>query len=259
MARVNQPLDRLEPAAYNPPLFPAAHRGLGNALAGLNQWPAAVEQYTSALAQDPRYTDAYYDWNNLTNTLFQSGKYEAAAEQFQAALKLKDDSEGVHFNLGVTWMRLKRFDAACEQFTAALRLKPDYGEAHFMLGQALCAQRKFTEALGQYRAAVALRPKSAEILRELAWLLATCPDPNLRRGAEAVTVAREACELDGNAHPEPLDSLAAAYAEQGDYATAVATGQKALDRARAVQRLDLTGALEHRLALYQKNQPFHEE
>jgi hypothetical protein len=63
---------------------------------------------------------------------------------------------------------------------------------------------------------------------DLAWLLATCPDPTIRDGPKALTLAQEAVEATGRRKPELLDSLAAANAEAGDFATAVKVEKEAI-------------------------------
>jgi ankyrin repeat protein len=55
----------------------------------------------------------------------------------------------------------------------------------------------------------------------IAWYLATATEPSKRDGAEAVEFAKKACELDGYHYWSLLDTLAAAYAESGDFENAV--------------------------------------
>ena len=62
----------------------------------------------------------------------------------------------------------------------------------------------------------------------LARLLATCPVESLRKGAEAATLAKHANQLCGGSRADVLDALAAAYAENGQFAEAVATARKAV-------------------------------
>lgn len=62
-------------------------------------------------------------------------------------------------------------------------------------------------------------PDSSRALNQLAWQLATDPDPAWRDGARAVELAKRAVELEPL--PSYQDTLAAARAETGDFAEAV--------------------------------------
>lgn len=88
--------------------------------------------------------------------------------------------------------------------------------------------------------------------RQLAWLLATCPDPAFRDGRGAVVEATKACAATHWMNAQSLDVLAAAQAEAGDFPEAVRAERRALE----VQRVD--PAFEERLALYLKGSPYHE-
>jgi tetratricopeptide (TPR) repeat protein len=69
------------------------------------------------------------------------------------------------------------------------------------------------------------------VLNDLAWILATHPDPEVRDGAEALEPAQRAADLTRRRDPQVLDTLAAAYAAAGRYGEAIANAQKALQLA----------------------------
>ncbi|CAM2885139.1 rhomboid family intramembrane serine protease [Rariglobus hedericola] len=66
-------------------------------------------------------------------------------------------------------------------------------------------------------------------LNHLAWILATCPEPEVRDGARAIKLARRACDLDGWKTAAIIDTLAAAYAETGDFIEAEKQMIKAME------------------------------
>jgi len=63
---------------------------------------------------------------------------------------------------------------------------------------------------------------------DLAWLLATCPEESLRDGRRAVELATRSCELTEWKGAGTLGTLAAAYAETGDFDKAVEWQEKAI-------------------------------
>ena len=62
----------------------------------------------------------------------------------------------------------------------------------------------------------------------LAWVLSTSSDSNIRNGKEAEKWAQKAIATRGLTDAFGLDTLAATYAEQGDFAAAVSTQEKAV-------------------------------
>ncbi len=94
-------------------------------------------------------------------------------------------------------------------------------------------------------------------MNNLAWMLATCPDRAYRNGARAVELATRACEVTDHGVPPMLDSLAAAYAEAGQFDRAVRTLEKALVIVRRRPGAS-TKALEFRLGLYRTRRPYRE-
>ena len=103
------------------------------------------------------------------------------------------------------------------------------------------------------RDAVELDPESATAANSLAWLLATQGEAS--DADEAVRWAEKAVVLSGGVDASHHDTLAAAYAADGQFARAVETAQKALSLARAERRLPLVNGIQQRLKQYQNGQP----
>lgn len=142
---------------------------------------------------------------------------------------------------------------AYEQF---LRLKPEDAGVHGQVGTLLAGEGRLAEATVHFREALRLNPDLISIKNNLAWLLATAPDAVLRNGPEAVKLADEACRATGYQQMDLLDTLAAAYAEVGNFEGAIRVVKLMLSRLsrEAAER----GALEERLALYEGKRPFRE-
>jgi hypothetical protein len=103
------------------------------------------------------------------------------------------------------------------------------------------------------RAALQNTPRS---LNALAWFLATCEDDSICDGAEAVRNATKACELTYWQEWKYIDTLAAAWAESGDFKRAIEFEQQAL----ALKNVDTETRkkIEDRISLYLKRQPVRE-
>lgn len=127
------------------------------------------------------------------------------------------------------------------------------------------AQDKFSKAIGEenldrkitlYTAAIELAPDDALALNNKAWLLATASNPQVRGGQEAVRLARESVRL-GDA-PEYRDTLAAAYAEAGQFDDAIAEQERAMEMLREAGRHNEIADLQTRLNLYRNGQPYRQ-
>jgi protein O-mannosyl-transferase len=117
-------------------------------------------------------------------------------------------------------------------------------------------QGRVAAAVAHYRAAVAIGPADPHPYNNLAWVLATTPDPALRDGAEAVRLAQAACAASGQDDPGMLDTLAAAYAEVGRFDEAARTAQRASRLAEAGGQTDLAAVIAERAALFREGRPF---
>ena len=135
--------------------------------------------------------------------------------------------------------------------------RPD-APAYYNLALARVMQRKFDDAEQNLRQAIKLKPDWAAALNDLAWLLATAPQSELRNGPEAVRLAEHACSLEGTNEVRFWGTLDAAYAEAGRFDEAINTAEKVQRLATAANQKDLVQAAEQRLALYRKRQPFHQ-
>jgi Tfp pilus assembly protein PilF len=101
-------------------------------------------------------------------------------------------------------------------------------EGHFNLGLVLDRQGQAIQAIDHYRQALQIDPDFEGALNNLAWLLATCSQASLRNGTEAVALARRACDLTQERTTIYIGTLAAAYAEAGNSAEAIASAEKAI-------------------------------
>jgi tetratricopeptide (TPR) repeat protein len=108
------------------------------------------------------------------------------------------------------------------------------------------------EAIDQFRQAIVLRPDYAIAYNYLAWIYATSVHDRYRNGREAVALATRACELTEFKNAYFLDTLAAAFAESGDFKRALLYQEKALAMSQEKEQ----AALRARLRRYQSGQAY---
>jgi tetratricopeptide (TPR) repeat protein len=120
------------------------------------------------------------------------------------------------------------------------------------------------DLMGEYRKAIedcdsALKIASSHLMpkNNKAWVLATCPDQNVRDAARAIQLAKEVCTATRNQEGMYLDTLAAAYAAAGKYDDAVKMQEKALEDTAFLTRYAEGGR--ERKQLYMQKKPYRSE
>jgi tetratricopeptide (TPR) repeat protein len=143
---------------------------------------------------------------------------------------------------------------AIDAYTSVLAIDPEQWEALRGRGNIYLNVGKQAEALADYEQAVKLNRQDETLLNNLAWVLATSPEAKLRDGRRAVMLATEACKLTDDKAAYILSTLAAAYAETGDFPSAIKWSTKAVELSDKQKRKDL----KKELASYQAHKPWRE-
>jgi Tfp pilus assembly protein PilF len=101
-----------------------------------------------------------------------------------------------------------------------------------------------------------LQPDDSGVLNNLAWLLATSPDEAIRDGRRAIELARKACEETTWKQPHIISTLAAGYAETGDFTEAKKYSKQAVESEGTAPEVKTQLAGE--LASYESEKPWRE-
>ena len=238
------------------PEFAVAHKNLGSVLKRQGRADEAVAAYRTAIELDPELAVAHL---NLGAILARQGKLDEAVEKYREALRIDPTLAIGHLNLGAVFERQQQWEDALEQYQRAVSIDPELAMGHARLGAVLGRQGQVTEAVAEFREAVRLNPDLAVVKNNLAWLLATHPDAAVRNGSEAVRLAKNLARATSFNQHAVLDTLAAAYAEMGEFELAVQTIRKAIELARSSGQTEVAAEMEERLRLYQENQAYRME
>jgi Flp pilus assembly protein TadD len=232
-----------------------AHYDLGMTMIDSGRNAEGMVEFQRALRIQPDYPDAR---NNLGYIFFQQGKVDEAMAQYNLVLKSHPDNPLAHYSLGLALAQKGRLDEAIAHLEKALAVLPDDAKIRNNLATAYLEKRRVDDAMAQYRQALTIEPDSVLIRNNfghLAWILAASPDDSLRNGAKAVGAAQELVRLSGGNEPVFLMILAAAYAETGKFADAIATAERAQKLATEQSNFPLVGTLQAQLYLYQSGRP----
>lgn len=225
----------------------AFYKGIIEGKSGVQQ--KAVEYFSEAIRKDPKFVLAYY---NRGIALQQLGEYRRAIKDYTEAIRLEPSFADAYGSRGTSYENLKEYDRAIKDYDEAIRLAPKTALTYANRASSYDKLERYQEAIRDYEEAIRLDPRDDETLDSLAWLLATGADRALRDGKRAVQLAREACELTQWKEPSHIDTLAAAYARAGDFASAVKWQMKALED----PDFRKAGEAQERLALYRAGKAY---
>ena len=161
---------------------------------------------------------------------------------------------------GSAWFDKREFDEALADFTTAIQLDPKSQWGYSARVEAYKLKGEYDKEDRDYSDVIRIQPDNFEGHRNLSRLLATCIDPKVRDGKQALAAATRACELTHWNDSSCLDTLATAYAGTGDFPAAVKWQLQAIKihPVGRVPALDYGDGFEGRLAGYRRGQPTRE-
>jgi tetratricopeptide (TPR) repeat protein len=251
--RTEEAISQYREALRINPTYVDAHINLGIALDQQGQTGEALGQYREAVQINPDRADSHL---HLGNALARQRRTEEAIAEYREAVRADPGLADAHYNLGKALAQEGQTGEAIAEYREALRINPDSAEAHNNLGIALARQGQMQEAIDQIQKALELQPSSLSRENNLAWMLATAPQASLRNGRKALELAMKANEATGGGNPNVAQTLAAAYAEAGEFPDAVRTAQKALQMAEDNSNNALASELRRELELYKAGRRF---
>ena len=180
------------------------------------------------------------------------GQTEDAITHCRHALALRDGNGAAHYGLALALSRQRKIDEAIEHWQKSLEIQPDNMNARNYLGAALAGIGRTREAIEQWQQTLAFDPDNGNAANNLGWILATSPDATLRDGAKAVAYGKRATNVPGGDNPVVYRTLAAAYAENGQFADAISAAEHAKQLAQATSNSELVGELDRCIELFRQ-------
>jgi tetratricopeptide (TPR) repeat protein len=216
----------------------------------------ALAIWNQAAALDPENAKVQ---NGLGISLYVHGDAAGGLEHLRHALRINPSSVESHYILGKFLLDSGHAEQALPEFQAAVAIRPHFAAGEEGQARAYEALDKDAEALDHWQKARLIDPTLASAVLGVAWIRATAADASMRNGAEAVSLARSASNLAPANDPDALDTLAAAYAESGQFSQAADAASRALALATARGNAQQAEAIRARIELYKASKPFRSE
>lgn len=190
----------------------------------------------------------------------QQDRHDDAIRDLQRAIRIVGNTPGNaelrrewQLQLATYYVDAKRPSKAVSVYTEILESEPEYWLAYRSRGDAYLSIGRHKEAISDYEAALQLQPSDQGTLNNLSWVLATSPDDSVRKSDRAVELAKKACEVSEYKAAHIISTLAAAFAEAGDFESAIEWSTKAVELDKNQEK-----QLRAELESYKQKKPWRE-
>ena len=227
---------------------------LGDSLMSQNQTASARRCYNKALKIDPDNGEVH---NRMGFYYSRQNNLDKAYYHYKRDCELRSRSASPWSNFAKILARLGRPAEALEPLRNAIECDPINASTYQTLGATLSSLGRPREAIAALRRGILAVPRDSVLPRELAWLLATSADAELRDGEEALRLAKMSIE---HRREDILNLmvLAAALAETGNFPRAAETARRALSLATTAKQTQQQQLIRAQLRLYESGRPYRQ-
>ncbi len=159
---------------------------------------------------------------------FTKRDFKRAEKDYSEALTLNPKDAKIYYARGEAKRWQKRYDHAIADYNAAVTLKPEYIEAYYRRGFTYLLKETYPEAIADFEQVMELYVWHAKAMHALAWIYANANDKTARNGPKAVHWGLRAIDLRPR-DAEMMETLAAAYVQNGEPEMALKTYEAAMD------------------------------
>ncbi len=217
------------------------------------EFEKAKSDFNDACELNPKWPLAF---NNRAESKNRLRDYDSALADCDKALKLNPKMIWAVVNRGNSLRGLGRDEEAMKEYDRAIKMDSTFAPAYHNRANMLADQGKYDEAIKDYEKAIELDSQFAFPCNGLAWVLATCPNEELRDPKRALELAERAYKLD-DSQWNHLGTLAAAQAANGNWDEAVKAQKTSIKMLPSSATDQERADCETRLELFESHQPYH--
>ena len=185
-----------------------------------------------------------------------AGNLQAARRDFDTAIRTDPTLWVAIFWRARLSAREHKWDLVVRDCNEVLRQDSTFVEAAVLRAAADIALGRYAASLRGLNDSIRLQPTRLETyalaLNRRAWLRAACPDPSIRNGRAAINDAEKACHITKWREADPIDTLAIAYAESGDFDSALRYEQQAMSASDANE---ISRTLQEHILMFKQHRP----
>jgi tetratricopeptide (TPR) repeat protein len=185
---------------------------------------------------------------------FKTGKYNMASKISEQLVKEQPTRRDVLGMRVSCLIERNRHEESLQVAESIVHQEPRWWGSYVCRGLVFFTLKNYKEALQDYDKSISLRRDTLGAMGAKAYLLATCPEAQLRDGPTARTLAARCCERTKGQAPRYLMLQAMACAECGDYKEAVRLAKESLKKADS--SFPYMADYKRRLALFEAEKPY---
>ncbi len=223
---------------------------------------SAKRDLGEAIRVEPRVVDSVAAVRVRCYIAVEEGRLADAINDMNLIVQTNPKDSFWALQLSSLYVQDKRPRKAIELINEILTREPKNVSALRTRADTLLGLGDHAAAIKDYQTALEVGIESSQqksgVLNNLAWVLATSPKDELRNGERSIKFGTEAAELTEFKEPHILSTLAAGYAEKGDFEQAVKWSTKAVELGREIEHNQVE-QLEEELESYKESKPWREK
>jgi len=195
----------------------------------------AIQHCQKALTFAPDNSELRTEFGRI---LLLQGNEKEASRQFDLAIKNDPNNEVPYIIKGILAQKKGEINVALGHYRKSVEVNALNVNATKKLGNYLLELKRWNEANSVYDKALSASPNKIELLERNAWILAVCPSKRIRNGERALELAKRLTLIRKEGVHQDIEcaiTLAAAYAEQGDFDRAKGVLNNLIPRAKATR------------------------
>ena len=216
-----------------------------------NQLDESLADAEKVVKLRPGFTPAIFLMARIYDA---KGDTVKAMEQLETLATAMPNSMEVNLQIAVLALQMEMPRRAITALDRAIEIDPDNALLYRYRADARLNISEHVKAIEDYNKSLELDPEDSGVMNNLAWTLATSSNEEIRDGKRAVELATKACELTNFEAGHILSTLAAAYAESGDFEKAIEWSTKAVELGASEDSEQLA----EELASYKRGEPWRE-
>lgn len=223
---------------------------------------SAKRDLGEAIRVEPRVADSVAAVRVRCYIAVEEGRLADAINDMNLIVQTNPKDSFWALQLSSLYVQDKRPRKAIELINEILTREPKNVSALRTRADTLLGLGDHADAIKDYQTALEIGIESVQqksgVLNNLAWVLATSPKDELRNGERSIKFGTEAAELTEFKEPHILSTLAAGYAEKGDFEQAIKWSTKAVELGREIEHNQVE-QLEEELESYKESKPWREK